>query len=1321
MFKKLALASTIGVLLAGCGAEKRPYDAYERPAEEITVDSLDTKSLWLYMPSTGNTPRYAITQRGFFQGEPKLVTLSFDEFNGIMVSEVDRDKLTEGQESRWNSEINKAPILSIPGEFREYRCRLNDYDECTNKEEINQDEDRKWTDATHFVPDYEKIKPLNNSAVNTWFTAPNVEEVAEPKIVHYEYDPKEGVINVEVERYFKADPQDQYQFGGLENTNFKTRFFYSLVKLDNLTSKDYKTVHYPGRDQAFYGFFKDEKSKRTATGEANVQGYTYNLVNRFNPELESIDYYLSDSYFEPDSKIFLDTTIKAIADINKVLKDTGVPTIKIVNPTAKATFADPNEILHPGDLRRNVINLVTDPVDNGLLGYGPSATNPLTGEIVHAHVNQYAGVIRAASRRTWNKLVQLYNRQEIKRPDEYTPPTPPKADGEEAPKLDAETQAFANILAEGRGEALDIPSLSDAEMHQVAGGIFEKQLQADDTSHVTLSLNHAKLEDQAFAKHQTRLHKLSEQNVYAEEFMWVSTQSKGLVEGLDYEKGGFFDNSGLNEDDADYADKMNTKLKKWNDLTAEQQKLAADAISAHMYRSTLVHELGHNLGLRHNFMGSVDKANFYQEEELEDLGLKKAPAYSSVMDYAGSIFDELPIYGKYDIAALRFGYGRELEAVIPAKDADSEATSQFISLAKLDETLRKDFDAYPRGTVQYMRDNVAKEVGEESNATLKQYNFCTDEHTTTSVICNRFDEGTDIKELTEFRIQRYKDSYETANQRNDRQSFYQFHQFNYFLNRWSEFSQIRDVIENVEEIDYLFARYLGVSNTNGRVFSQIYANSCPRNGNYDGLSATLKNLCSTYDAALVAADFFLDVLEQPDQVCELEEISGVPGVPNRFRFATLSDLWRTYGPAMNENRPVPTSCYDEELVTVLKGQANEIQVRSQTRDGRMEASIQANNPYQNSVSSVDQLGVWPDKLLAAQMLVKRDSPYVATENSSLSLIDIDGQVERLYSHLSYLSGNPGARQKVFVDKDGNYVETKERYMPSLGKHIDNAPQYLWPMKRFFQLTPGDELNYWFDPSQPDTPTPYFAALLKNLVVHARAAEYGLTDNAQGLVDGISLRTAGPFVDLNDGIPFSWKARNYVATRRNSLAQAMATRALYTPEQLTMVEKLGKAPYRVRNAISVFKDTRDVHEARLIAVGDKDVLDLFANTTGFARFFVFRNEFKKYTDEDTGETCLRLEVDGETEAQRLDRKCTPQKNLEVALTQSFDKFDEEDLPALKNLAQIYGDAVTSNNRISSYAKHKELYDYDPAVLRLWSSNKYVEFRRAFQQLPTYSGS
>ena len=135
----------------------------------------------------------------------------------------------------------------------------------------------------------------------------------------------------------------------------------------------------------------------------------------------------------------------------------------------------------------------------------------------------------------------------------------------------------------------------------------------------------------------------------------------------------------------------------------------------------------------------------------------------------------------------------------------------------------------------------------------------------------------------------------------------------------------------------------------------------------------------------------------------------------------------------------------------------------------------------------------------------------------------------------------------------------------------------------------------------------------------------LREIAQGLVDALTLTKAGPGVDLKDAVTFSWKSRNYVASRRNTMAQAMAKRALYTPETMVMVEALNNLSYRVRNTISLFNDTVSNTEAEILAIGNKETLELFNETTGFARMFLIRKRFKSTTDEN-GVKCYRLEVE-----------------------------------------------------------------------------------------------
>lgn len=147
--------------------------------------------------------------------------------------------------------------------------------------------------------------------------------------------------------------------------------------------------------------------------------------------------------------------------------------------------------------------------------------------------------------------------------------------------------------------------------------------------------------------------------------------------------------------------KKSLELKRWKHLPKDLQVKTADAITVATYSNTLVHELGHNLGLRHNFKGSNDKSNYYTLEQAHQLGLNNIPAYSSTMDYAPSMLDETPTWGLYDIAAFKFGYGRKVETVQassgsaptpvakPADDASDEAKAAYNSYLKNCKTISK--------------------------------------------------------------------------------------------------------------------------------------------------------------------------------------------------------------------------------------------------------------------------------------------------------------------------------------------------------------------------------------------------------------------------------------------------------------------------------------------------------------------------------------------------------------------------------------------------------------------------------------------------------
>ena len=124
-----------------------------------------------------------------------------------------------------------------------------------------------------------------------------------------------------------------------------------------------------------------------------------------------------------------------------------------------------------------------------------------------------------------------------------------------------------------------------------------------------------------------------------------------------------------------------------NDFVLE----CAKTLSRGQLLETTLHEMGHALGLSHNFRASVDKENYYKDikdmqsyfprEEFPDLESQLIKDYfpksSSVMDYLPFDMPDMPVIGKYDQEALRYLY---LGQVSHKDERDKEGKKILLSV-----------------------------------------------------------------------------------------------------------------------------------------------------------------------------------------------------------------------------------------------------------------------------------------------------------------------------------------------------------------------------------------------------------------------------------------------------------------------------------------------------------------------------------------------------------------------------------------------------------------------------------------------------------------
>jgi hypothetical protein len=207
-----------------------------------------------------------------------------------------------------------------------------------------------------------------------------------------------------------------------------------------------------------------------------------------------------------------------------------------------------------------------------------------------------------------------------------------------------------------------------------------------------------------------------------------------------------------------------------------------NAIVERIFASTAEHEVGHTLGLRHNFAGSFDALNYHPHywelrgnspqpferpsQEQVKQGIREFQ-YASIMDYGARFASDIHGIGHYDRAAIRFGYGQLVDVF---EAPPNEPLSELVDLPYALHEIRH-YSSYPRlfggnAANMYRRKTVAyrdivKQIRGETEATLVEvpFRFCSDEYEGALSWCNTYDDGADAYEVVRNASDAYDDYY----------------------------------------------------------------------------------------------------------------------------------------------------------------------------------------------------------------------------------------------------------------------------------------------------------------------------------------------------------------------------------------------------------------------------------------------------------------------------------------------------------------------------------------------------------------------------------
>lgn len=1017
MFKKITPAILVLTVVVGC-AKKKSYDTEYRAVEQLTKTSIDIKSKYLYVPMTLGTPREVAAAAPFYQGDEKVVRLEWSK-EGLEVLEIEHDdRFTD-------NDLNDLPVLTIPGEFTKYKCAEDDYGDCTNVEE--EDEELATEDKTHFTPDYAELEVKEVNMLDaTNIEASGCAELQSTKYIKEGSEISDGVINIELEKTYKLKNswkciRRNYFNDKFSYNSFKVRFFYSLIRLDDMVTPGYKKMDYPVTDHDTYGFFKNEKSKLNGDFDSQRKEKEF-LLNRWAPERKNNElvYYLSANFSKPKNKMLLDATVKSIEVINKGLVSAKSPfKIKLV----KQKMGEKE--VSPGDLRFNTLVLIEDPLANGLLGYGPSVSNPYTGEIVQAHVNMYGGVLKSIIRRVYNNAADLsaeaLSNGKVKVINTYTVAASAFTQLPDVLAQNIATEVSPSPATENTA-SMGIPSTNTMIPREE---VSFPQRNVRISNDLSLEKMDAILKFKMAEKVSSRMEfakRLEGGDEHLDELERYIRKTESEEHGINHLRGKhspeFFPIG--NTTKVVYPELLNKKslivstgklkgsLIRWDDLSESQKDFAYKVVLEKSWMATLIHEFGHNLGLRHNFAGSRDKENFYTIKEAKALGMETSPeigeedsktsgrpAYSSIMDYSFSKFNQLKALGKYDIAALRYAYANEVQL-------NSKEFVKFeTTLTDLEKSISNSV-APLKKTLQTMRESQApkEEIAAlEKVISLKEtknYEFCTDGHAGLSSLCNRFDEGTNLTEVAKFRIKKYNDLYKYRNFRDGRLDFSAYDMSSYVGARSRELHQIRDILEEYETYHAYYAKYGLMDDGCDKQMTKTYPELCKRINDHVG-------------AAKLIGSFFIDILKTPDHLCAIVKEDN-PSVIVEYK--KLAEIYEGIKYTINH---VTTSCFDPAVKDSLA--KDKLVVAGE--NGKFLNGFKDSDPRFKYSTDRAVLGTWSDKVFAMRALFERRWRNGSTDKNHMALIDIPSvrfDAIGIISH--YTLGDPIQKPLPFTTEDG---------------------------------------------------------------------------------------------------------------------------------------------------------------------------------------------------------------------------------------------------------------------------------------------------------------
>lgn len=364
------------------------------------------------------------------------------------------------------------------------------------------------------------------------------------------------------------------------------------------------------------------------------------------------------------------------------------------------------QIRNIGDIRYKFLYWVKEPIEFGLLGYGPSFADPDTGEIVSCAAYVYGAAVRRVANRFllfYDIVNGVYTDEDLRNGKDYI---------DAINNLNPDGTTKKRLVTQGENPILapEYQGFDVKKAHEfVKSPLFRQRtetLRKVDRAQIQgrLSLIDSNPELKWSMMTDELLQALFPRTDLVQLRAVPTPDAKEILDSY-LNPANLARLSGIRQlrEQEELYHKHNMYMEAYVDPALSKFVLATKNLSRDqlyikmqqmIFRGTEAHELGHTLGLRHNFEASADEKNYFKEYyELKAKQGGNTPTetdgdnrhrwfymYSSIMDYHGETYGDAVGIGKYDHAAIMYGYGDKLEIT----DADVQETN-----ARLDDYLSK--------------------------------------------------------------------------------------------------------------------------------------------------------------------------------------------------------------------------------------------------------------------------------------------------------------------------------------------------------------------------------------------------------------------------------------------------------------------------------------------------------------------------------------------------------------------------------------------------------------------------------------------------------